>query len=461
MEIPRKGNCLRVVRGDAMKCVECREKLIGYIEGLLDEEESRQCREHISQCSQCREEYQAAVQLQQHLVVHGQQSIDISVVDPVMNRVLREKTEMERTMVMKLFHTRWGIGLSTAAAVALVVLGIFIFMPWGQVSAAEIIVRGARAVSGLDSVHMQCKVRTLPNDNFELIGADYDFVDVEIWKQFGEQYRWRIDKPERMAVMDGSSTYMVIKPLDEGMRFEQASGDAFDTKWLHEIADASLILEWELQTLHANKSILEVIETPDDAGRMKSLVAIENTPNLPQGDYLKNKFFRTADTRREYLFDKESALLESVRIYLMQATGHKLIFETVQIDYNQPINPQVFHPSLSENIKWISSEMPELPDNEYYAALTPEQAAAKLFEAMENNDWLEAEKFRLVNINDQFKQNWGGLRVIKIGESFTSMIYPGVFVPYELQFANGRIIKHNLALKKDRRSGRWYYDGGL
>ena len=444
-----------------MKCVECREKLIGYIEGLLDEEESRQCQEHMNRCSQCREEYQASVQLQQRLVAHGRQFIDISVADPVMNRVLREKTEMERITIMKLFHTRWGIGLSTAAAVALVVLGIFIFMPGGQVSAAEIIVRGARAVSRLDSVHMQCRVRTLPNDNFELIGADYDFVDVEIWKQFGDQYRWRIDKPERMAVMDGSSTYMVIKSIDEGMRFEQASRDAFDTKWLQEIADASLMLERELQALHANRSILEVIEKPDAIGRMKSLVAIENTPNLPQGDYLKNKFFSTADTRREYVFDKESALLESVKIYMMQTTGHRLIFETVQIDYNQPINPQVFHPTLSENIKWRPSEMPELPDNEYYAALTPEQAAAKLFEAMENNDWLETEKFRLGNTNDQFKQTWGGLRVIGIGESFTSMMYPGVFVPYEIQLANGEIRKHNLALKKDRRSGRWYFDGGL
>ena len=447
-----------------MKCVECREKLIGYIEDLLDEEESQQCQEHINQCSQCREEYQAAVQLQQHLVVHGQQSIAMSVIDPVMNRILMEKTKMERTTIMKLFHTRWGIGLSTAAAVALVVLGIFIFMPGGQVSAAEIIMRGARAVSGLDSVHMQCRVRTLPNDNFELIGADYDFVDVEIWKQFDEQYRWRIDKPERMAVMDGSSTYMVIKSIDAGMRFEQASRDAFDTKWLHEIADASLMLEWELQALHTNKSILEVIETPDAAGRMKSLVAIENTPNLPQGDYLKNKFFRAADTRREYVFDKESALLESVKIYLLQSTGYELIFETVQIDYNQPINIEVFHPALSENINWTPSEMPELPDNEYYASLTPEQAAAKLFEAMENNDWLEVEKFWWGTINDQFRKRWGGLKVIELGESFKSSIYPiypGVFVPYKLQLANGEIRKHNLALKKDRRSGRWYFDGGL
>jgi len=54
-----------------------------------------------------------------------------------------------------------------------------------------------------------------------------------------------------------------------------------------------------------------------------------------------------------------------------------------------------------------------------------------------------------------------GLTVINIGEVFTSRMYPGVFVPYEIRLSNGEIRKHNLALKTDAQTGRWHVDGGL
>ena len=35
------------------------------------------------------------------------------------------------------------------------------------------------------------------------------------------------------------------------------------------------------------------------------------------------------------------------------------------------------------------------------------------------------------------------------------------FVPYEIRFPNGEVKKHNLALRKDPRTGRWLVDGGI
>ena len=74
---------------------------------------------------------------------------------------------------------------------------------------------------------------------------------------------------------------------------------------------------------------------------------------------------------------------------------------------------------------------------------------------------MEAGKFWPGEMTDQVKQYLGGVTVISIGESFTSLMYPGVFVPYEIRTAYGEIRKHNLALKKDARTGRWHYDGGI
>jgi hypothetical protein len=288
---------------------------------------------------------------------------------------------------------------------------------------------------------------------------------MEIWKQFGEQNRWRINKPGRMAVMDGLSTYTLRKPLgegtfSEGIKIDRPSADAFDTIWLHDMADASVILTRELAAIRAGISDLSLTEKTGDDGRIKKMVAIENLPNLPQGDYLKDKIFHATDTRREYVFDAQSDRLESVRIYALAPADSKLIFETVRIDYNQPISPDVFHPVLSENIKWLTFELPEVSDAAAYAALTPEQAAEMFFEAAGNYDWVEAGKFYPGDMDDRFKRHIGGLTVISIGEVFTSRMFSGVYVPYEIRLASGEIRKHNLALKNDKQTGRWRVDGG-
>ena len=196
-------------------------------------------------------------------------------------------------------------------------------------------------------------------------------------------------------------------------------------------------------------------------GKIKKMVVIESIPNLPQDDYLKNKLFQAADTRREYVFDEQNGRLESIRIYVLQPAGRQLIFETVSIGYNQPISPEVFHPVLPESIKWLTYELPEVSDAAAYASLTPVQATEKFFYAAGNYDWPEAGNFWPGDMDDRIKQHLGGLTVINIGEAFTSRMYPGVFVTYDIRLSNGEIHKHNLALKTDAQTGRWHVDGGL
>jgi len=87
----------------------------------------------------------------------------------------------------------------------------------GKANAAEILARGAKAVADLSSIHIRGSLRTLPADNFAMIAPEQDFVAVELWKQFGHSPKWRIDKPGRMAVMDGKCTLLYIKPNNTGM----------------------------------------------------------------------------------------------------------------------------------------------------------------------------------------------------------------------------------------------------
>lgn len=443
-----------------MNCVECRDNLVACTEGLLDQEESLQCEAHLEACAACRAEYAAIAHLQQRLVAHGQASADVPIVEPVMRRVLHEQTEPERNSIMSiLLKHRWGLGLgATAGAVAVILLAVASTSKI-QAAAAEAMTKGAEAAAKLTTIHIRGQLRTAPYDNFSHIDPDLDFVTVELWKQFGPELKWRVDKPGRIAVMDGQSTVLFIKP--EFATKVGRSSSAFDTQWLHEIANVSGTLNKELSASKMHGWPVTVSQEQGADGKSKSVVTIEAKTGLLTGDYLKNKFFDTADTRRQYTFDDQSGLLESAKIYLHTGSEEKLIFELDQIDYNQPLEASVFELQLPTNVVW-EQEMQILPDNAKYAAMTPEQAARAFFEACGREDWIEAGKF--CTVTSGLKEALGGIEVINIGKSFDSaltVIGGPLFVPYEIKRKDGYVKKFNLALKKDGKTGRWFVDGGI
>jgi outer membrane lipoprotein-sorting protein len=443
-----------------MNCAECRENLVACVEGLLDPEESLQCQAHLETCAACRAEHAAITRLQRQLVARGQATAEVSLVKPVMQRVHAIQTERERNSIMTKLFTRWGFGLGAAAGAAAIILIAFLVFPKAQATAAEVMTKGAQAVAKLTSIHLRGQVRTYPADNFSFINADSPFYSIELWKQFEPDLKWRVEKPARVAVMDGQSTVMLIKIANLAVKVPKPTQSAFDTDWLHKIANLSNTITNELNNAIAKGWKLSLNEEAGSDGRLKSVVTIEAKSGLPDNDYLKNSFFDDADTRRIYVFDGQSGLLEAVKIYLHAASGDKLIFELDQIDYNQPINSAVFQLELPANVSWFQNEMQTLPDNEKYSSMTAEQAARAYFEALGRQDWTEAEKFRKSTVDDQTKQIVGGLEIISIGMAFTSKDYPGRFVPYEIKLESGDVIKHNLALKKDGKTGRWWDDGG-
>ena len=93
--------------------------------------------------------------------------------------------------------------------------------------------------------------------------------------------------------------------------------------------------------------------------------------------------------------------------------------------------------------------------------MTSEQAARAFFEACGRQDWGEVEKFCTFANNDRLRQYLGGVSVVSLGEPFSSAANGAEFVPYEIKLTDGQIKKHNLALKRDLSTGRWFVDGGI
>ena len=372
----------------------------------------------------------------------------------------QENTIIRKETIMNKLFRNWGWGLGAIAGATAVMLIVLAPSPKAYGKAISVMSNGVRAVARLTSVHMHGRLRTNPRENFSAIIPDADFVSLELWKQFSPDLKWRVELPGRVAVMDGQSTVLFIKP-DFATKVGP-SQSAFDTQLYHEIANISGALEREIAAIKAHGWPVTLAQEQGPDGKAKSMVTIEAGSGLPDSDYLRNAFFMTADTRRVYVFDQQTELLETVRVYLHTGAGDRLVFETEGIDYNQAIDPGVFHLDLSANVKW-QQDMQVLPDNARYAAMTPEQAARAFLEAVGREDWSEAEKFDSP-ITDSFKQDRGGLQVISLGTAFTSAISAvngARFVPYEIRLKTGQINKHNLALKKDKNTGRWFVDGGI
>jgi hypothetical protein len=290
------------------------------------------------------------------------------------------------------------------------------------------------------------------------LSATADFATVEVWKEFSGARRWRIEKPGRVAVMDGQSTIMLIKPRNAIKG--QASPAAFDTRWLHDIANLSQTIEGELRRVKAHGWAIQVHQETPPGGSAQAVVSIDAKCGLPDSDYLKNKFFDTADTRRVYRFNDQTERLEGVQVFLQTPAGEVLVFEITQIQYDPALAASVFALELPPDVDWYK-EPQMVPGNEKYAAMTAEQAAQTFFEACAREDWQEMAIFWTRIVDDSVKKSLGGLRVVSLGKAFTSQAGPTAFVPYEIQLQDGGIRKHNLALKKHPRTGRWFVDGGI
>jgi hypothetical protein len=413
-----------------MNCAECRDEMVAWAEGCLPPGDERQCQAHLQTCAACRAEYEAITRLQQRLLRRGQAAAGVDLVGPVRQRLRQPSNQTEReTTMSKLMKHRWGFGLGAAAASVLLAF-ILLALPNGPAKADEILTQAAQAAANLTTIHLRGQVRTAPQDNFSYINADLPFSSIELWKQFGPNLKWRVEKPERVVVMDGQTTAMLING-NMGVKLPQRTTSAYDTEWLHRIANLSNTLSNELANARAKGWKLTLATETGADGQAKSVVTILVKSGVPDNDYVKNTFMDNADTRRVYHFDAQSKLLESVQIYLTRPAGEVQIFDLTQIDYNQPLDAKLWQLELPADVSW-AQEPQKLPDNDKYAAMTAEQAARAFFEACGRKDWEEAGKF-YSPINEQFKQGIGGLEIISLGEAFTSKNYPGKFVPYEIK----------------------------
>ncbi|MGA2915395.1 MAG: hypothetical protein ABSE89_05155 [Sedimentisphaerales bacterium] len=394
----------------------------------------------------------------------------------ILNDMLTAYKETETTKPADLQPGVWRIIMKSkitkfaAAAIIIIaaVLTINIFnksVPTAS-AATQVLQDAIEAVSGVWSVHMKAKMRTLPADNFSLIGLDYDFVPIEMWKRTDKngQVQWRVEKPGRVLLMDGKSTLMLIRPNEGVLEKRPLPQGCFDS-WSGRLLNVQDLLDSELQSAKNNPDREVLLRHESIGGQDKIMLEVEMAADVPEGDYLRNTFITGSDHLKVYRFDAKTKLLEGLQVYVHTKDKDVLIFEITDIKYNIEIDDGVFVLDLPKNMIWYSQPQ-ILPDNEKYVKMSPKEVAQAFFDACSKEDWDEFLKFwSATAVDEKIKSYLGGLEIISIGEPFQSKGYArpgsGWFVPYEIKLKNGSVKKFNLAIRNDNPAKRWVVDGGI
>jgi hypothetical protein len=445
-----------------MTCSECRDLLVADLEGVLDEATSAAVAGHVRSCAGCADEAKQTAALQARLNADGRRAAAEPALAPaVMERIFRSTVHQLRRRAMLQRIIRIGAGLGVAAAVAVVAFLLFV-PPTGPtpVSAAEILADGARAAANLKSVHITARMRSLPGEDIEFIGPDYDFIPVDLWKQWEPIAKWKIEKPGRTILMDGKQFVTYVEPTHAGFRHGPISNSrAF---WLAQLLDVDHVLDMERQRAKAEGAKFTSGEERPADGKRQILVTIEAKAqgDFSQSDWLKNRTISMSDNRRVYRFDAETKRLQGLDVYIHVKENDVLIFQIMGIDYDPALDEaKVFALKLPDDVRWLGERKAD-PRDTKYAKMTPKEVAAAFFDALGKEDWDEVNYLFGVKVDDRLRF-FGGAKVVSLGEPFKSGLFPGYFVPYEIQLKTGQTHKFNLSIRNDNAQHRWNVDGGL
>ena len=447
-----------------MNCIEVKEKIADLFDDTVNPEIKDELFSHIRECNVCNKLYDDMSgimnELQPRVTIHAGRNLHARILDRTLQ--IKSPYQTRRGRILPMLTPTW----KKVAAIAALLAVFFIFFPilnrpgWvknNSLSANTILGNSMKALTDIKSVYMEFNVRTLEGDNFEYINVNEGFVEHKLWKVFGNPSKWRIEKPARTVVMDGSNQYMYCSQAGMALK---ANANAGFLGWMRILLDPENILFKEKENARQNGTKYQV----EDKGNTIILTVKAEAMGVFTNSYMLNTSIPESNNRRVYTFDKSTNLLKSLEVYIDSAGKEIEVLELTTIKYNEPVNNANFTIRLPENVNWVSVK--DVEKHTGISGITSEEVAKKFFTACHKEDWATVRQFvpgflNFLQLQFIVKAEYGGLTIISIGKSFKSGQYPGEFVPYEIKKKNGSVKKWNLAIRNDNAEKKWVLDGGF
>jgi outer membrane lipoprotein-sorting protein len=319
-------------------------------------------------------------------------------------------------------------------------------------SATAVLAQSIEAMSNVRTIHITGRMRTLPGDNFELIGADYDFVPLELWRQSNPD-RWRVEKPGRIVVMDGAAATVYISQTNQYMKAPPQAGFV---EWLRPLLNPETILRNELDSARAKLSDATVAES----GGTITLTVRRRAGGSFTNPWTRYKSIQESNHTCVYRFDAATRRLQSLQVVIHMGAQDVTVLELSDIRYNQPLSDTLFSLQAPQGAtRIVTAEAMPAPASSLNG---PKDAAQYFFHALTQEDWNAVLGVYPSNtVPEEIKRQYGHLSVLSLGAPFKSGLYRGYFVPYRVRLSDGSEKSNNLAVRNDNPQKRWMVDGGF
>lgn len=444
-----------------MNCNDCKNNMHLLFDESADTSLIADLKNHIEACQFCSAEFDemqnVLTMLQPKTEINAPLSLKQNILNQISNNdITRKQGKAKRIQLSPVIKRVLSVAaIATALILIIPVLNKNNSSGDTAKAASSFFENSIIANDLIKNMIIKFSIRTDPNDNFGVIGKEYNMVEHTIIETFDKPGKWRVEKPGRIVVFDGNNQYLWIPQIKQAVK---APKNAEFINWLKILLDPSSIL-WKEKEEAKNTS--SKITMKESQGKLFVTITSKAQGNF-LNDYLKNKSISESDNRREYVFDNKTKLLKGLKIYLLENKKETLILNVENIDYDVAIDPSAFAITLPGDVEW--KEINYTVTNENFNNINSKRAAELIFEELAKKDF-NSNKEVWTQFNFISKKilgsTYGGLQVIKIGEPFKSGTYPGEFVPYEIKLSNGTIKKWKLAIRNDNPNKVWMVDGGL
>jgi hypothetical protein len=428
-----------------MNCNEVKEKMWDY---LSDNNLPHEFEEHLAHCPDCSAEFEQL----QHFIQTLKPKIKVRASNNFTNNTIKKLKEDQKMKKRIPFY------LKVAVFILLFATSLFLIFNKrsdNQVSATpvnKILTEVIKELQKMKSMRMELEIRTIENDNFELIGTEYGFVKHLIKVEFAVPKKWLIEKPGRTVLCDGKNQYLDIQIMDYVIK---GDANADFVNWLHILLSPDIILEIENQRAKKEQTKYELTETETQL----MLTVFQKAQGDFTNDYLKNSFVTTSDSKRIFYFDKATHQLLAFELYIIENVREILVMKTTEIKYNETFDSKDFSLKIFDNKAIKTIEKLEPIADKSLMDKTPEEIAFYFFDACAKNDWKKVKK--VCTYTSLIKSMYGELEIIEIGKAFQSGVYRGYYVPYTVKLKSGYIKTFNMAVRNDNKQKMWQVDGGI
>jgi len=444
-----------------MKCDFIQNRIAVLFDDQISPEEKEELLRHISQCEDCQKANADYLFLSTSLKPDFQMTGGQNLIEKIISKVEQEKSNVNPRSAPRIAWSRI-IRIAASIAIFLGVATIIVYLTTLRNparAAGNILEKSIRAIVSLKSVYMVFAIRTSANENFESIDPTAGFINFKVWEVFGNESRWRFDKPGRSIIMDGQRQYLI---QETGGYVLRGTPEAGFVGWMRLFLEPTKILETELIYAKTHPSSCTVTEK---GNQLELTVKANAEGNFTNPDAL-NGSIPESNTRRVYRFDKESHMLTALTVFIESVQEDICVLKLNNISTNLSLSDSLFIFTNRNSRPVLTLEEWDLATARGMKDISGEEAVRIFFTACEKNDWKTVQRFSPLfsipggNALKPIQNRFTGSSLLQVGNAFTSGMYAGVYVPFVIRLKSGDTIAGNIAIRKDNSYHTWTIDGG-